>query len=159
MTHFKDLAPCRYFPFDHEGKLIAVGWLEPDFEYTQGEVDPDVVAELCNLCVDPWEPAVLMGWHDCGFCRFTTGTRAFTYNHTVTLGISNLFIPADGFLYVAPSLILHYIDAHGYAPPQEFCDAVQKCPPMRSMDYLKAILKNGPKGLVSQLKGSKHLAK
>jgi len=152
MAHYPDLSACRYFSIDNEDKLIAVGWLDPDFEFTRGDVDPDVVAALCSFCVNPWEPAALMGCHDCGYCRFTTGMRTFTYNHTVMLGSSNLFIPADGFLFVAPSLILHYIDAHGYAPPREFCEAVVKCPPMRSMDYLKAILKHRPRGLVSQLK-------
>ena len=39
------------------------------------------------------------------------------------------------------------MDAHGYSPPAEFQQAVMDCPPMRSMDYLKAILKNGPKGI------------
>lgn len=58
-----------------------------------------------------------------------------------------MFIPGDGILYVAPSLILHYLDAHGYQAPVEFQSAVMNCPPMRSMNYLKAILKNGPKGI------------
>ena len=35
----------------------------------------------------------------------------------------------------------------GYSPPEEFQAAVMACPPMRSMDYLKALLKNGPKEL------------
>jgi hypothetical protein len=68
----------------------------------------------------------------------------------VQVGVTNVWIPADGFLYVAPSLVLHYIDAHGYSPPFEFQAAVVACPPMRQMDYLKAILKNGPKGIVTK---------
>ncbi|MEK6247834.1 MAG: hypothetical protein N2C12_06615 [Planctomycetales bacterium] len=155
MAHFDDLTPCRYFPIDHQENLVAVGWLDPDFEYSQGDVDPDVVADLCRLLVAPWEPCVTMGWHDCGFCRFTTGPRQFSYNGTeVTLGITNLFVPTDGELYVVPSLILHYIDAHNYSPPPAFCDAVMDCPEMRSMDYLKAIIKNGPKALIADLKTS-----
>ena len=30
---------------------------------------------------------------------------------------------ANGTIYVAPVLILHYVVAHGYQPPQEFVDA------------------------------------
>jgi hypothetical protein len=36
-------------------------------------------------------------------------------------------------------LIVHYMNAHGYLPPSEFCDAVMACPPMQSMPYLKAL--------------------
>ena len=57
---------------------------------------------------------------------------------------------ADGFVYVAPSLILHYIDSYRYSPPVAFQEAVISYPPMRSMEYLKAILKNGPKGIVTK---------
>ena len=57
------------------------------------------------------------------------------------------FVPGKGFLYVAPSLILHYLDAHQYVAPEEFTTAVIECPPVRSQDYLKAIRANAPKGL------------
>ena len=156
MAHFADLTPCRYFSFDHEGKLLAVGWLDPDFDFHRGDVDPDVVNDLTMMLVNPWQPCACMGWHDCPFCRFSHGPRQFTYNNTtVDLGISNLFIPGDGVLYVAPSLVLHYIDAHGYGVPDVFADAVMDCPPMRSMDYLKLLVKCGPPSLVSAIKDSR----
>ena len=55
------------------------------------------------------------------------------------VGFKNVFVPADAKIYVAPELILHYIDQHGYAPPSEFQQAVLDCPTMRSIDYLRAI--------------------
>lgn len=58
---------------------------------------------------------------------------------TISMGSTNLFVPGAAALYVAPSLILHYMDAHEYAPPAAFCQAVLQCPPMRSMAYLRAI--------------------
>ena len=61
----------------------------------------------------------------------------------VLLGASNVFVPADEGVYVAPSLVLHYVDAHEYAPPEAFQRAVEACPPMRSIDYLKAIERHG----------------
>ena len=42
--------------------------------------------------------------------------------------------------YIARELP-HYIDAHEFQPPPEFQRAVMSCPPMRSMEYFKAILK------------------
>ena len=61
-------------------------------------------------------------------------------------GTFNLFVPALARVYVAPSLVSHYIDAHGYLPPPAFLDAVQQCPPMRSDAYragLRASLGDG----------------
>jgi hypothetical protein len=34
------------------------------------------------------------------------------------------------------------------SPPTEFQRAVMACPPMCSMEYLKAILENGPRGMM-----------
>jgi hypothetical protein len=31
--HYPDLSPCTDFPFDADGKLIAVGWLSPGMDY------------------------------------------------------------------------------------------------------------------------------
>ncbi len=64
------------------------------------------------------------------------------------MGVSNLFVPVGGLIFAAPSLILHYMDSHGYSPPVEVCKAVVRCPPMRSIEYLRAILKHGPKEFV-----------
>jgi hypothetical protein len=41
-----------------------------------------------------------------------------------TTGNGEIRITAsNGITYVAPILILHYVVAHGYLPPQEFVDA------------------------------------
>ena len=145
MAYCADLTPCDYFTPEHDGRLIAVGWLAHGHDYSRGDVSTDVVARIHQLLVNPWAPAVCMGAHDCEFCRFSAGPRQFTLdNTTAPLGVSNLFVPATDRLYVAPSLILHYIDAHEYSPPTEFCDAVMSCPEMRSIDYLKQIRKTAP---------------
>lgn len=62
----------------------------------------------------------------------------------VWFGPSNLFVPADGFIYVAPSMIVHYIDEHRYDPPSAFWEAVLKCPEMHTAAYRKAMIANGP---------------
>jgi len=105
---------------------------------------------MVDLLVDPWEPLFLLGSHDCEFCRFTESTCTLTYQSTtVSYGVSNLYIPGDGRIYVAPSMIVHYIDRHEYSPPQEFCEAVMACADMDSMDYKNAILKHGPDGFAT----------
>jgi hypothetical protein len=48
-------------------------------------------------------------------------------------------------------MIAHYILTHHYAPPQEFCDAVLRCPPMGSPEYFEAIIKNGPPSFADEI--------
>ena len=101
---------------------------------------------LESLLIDPWQPFVFAGFHRCEFRRLTGGPSTFaTITGTaIVLGYNNLYIPADGFLYVAPSTIIHYIDVHECAPPDEIQDAGLNCPEMRSLSYLKLIRKNAP---------------
>lgn len=75
--------------------------------------------------------------HDCEFCLYDP-----------PMGYKNLFIPAVGVIYVCPELIAHYMNAHHYQPPEEFCQAVLNCPEMRSNSYSRAILANGGRELV-----------
>jgi hypothetical protein len=39
VAYLPDLSPCDYFGFDPEGRLLAVGWLEPGQPYSEGKVD------------------------------------------------------------------------------------------------------------------------
>jgi hypothetical protein len=136
MAWYEDLAACgtdaydNYFSVWHPSLLRAVGWLEYGKVYSQGAVDPQVVKRLTELTVDPWEPVQFLGFHCCDLCPAEQGP----------LGVSNLFIPGDAFLYVAPELIVHYITVHRYAPPAQFCEAVLACPPMGGTAYLQAVV-------------------
>jgi hypothetical protein len=127
---FEDLSPCTYFTAD--AKLVAVGWLERGKPHSTGQVDPAVYRALVEMRKNPWQPFVTMGTHECELCQFEG-------EH----GTANLFIPADGVIYVLPELIVHYMNAHSYSPPEAFCRAVLACPPMRSMQYLRAIKECG----------------
>ncbi len=67
------------------------------------------------------------------------------------MGFKNVWIPAGWrvlvgsggvrvlrpLVYVAPELIVHYIEAHGYRPPDEFIQAVLRCPPQDSPAFHK----------------------
>jgi hypothetical protein len=120
--------------------LRAVGWIERGHDYTRGDVAPDLMRALMDLLVDPWQPFVSAGAHRCSLCRFTGGPGEVRVDSTVIrVGSNNVFIPGREVVYVAPSLIAHYMDAHAYSPPPEFGQAVMACPPMRSAPYLKAL--------------------
>ena len=62
----------------------------------------------------------------------------------VYFGATNLYVPGDGCVYVAPSMIAHYVDVHRYEPPAVFWEAVMNCPPMASETYKRALIANGP---------------
>ena len=150
MTYFADLSECTYFGSEFAEKLRAVGWLEHNKNHSTGEVSEKFFERLCELLGDPWNPIDFCGSHECDFCRFSQKTNENTKYKKREIKITscvNLFVPGDGFIYVAPELIAHYIDAHNYSPPEEFCRAVMRCPEMSSKKYLKAMLKNGGKKL------------
>ncbi|MGE6760912.1 hypothetical protein ACQKGO_23030 [Corallococcus interemptor] len=140
MAYIQDLTPCSYFR-QWEQSSLAVGWLERGHAYPRGTVDEAFFAALFRLCVNPWRPPfVTAGFHRCTLCQFTGLNAAISYKGAhVSLGTENVLIPGETKVFIAPTMILHYIDAHEYVPPREFQEAVLRCPEMRSMAYLKAI--------------------
>lgn len=79
-----------------------------------------------------------------------SGSKSLRYpGYAVSAASSSvdLWVPGDGFLWVCPTSVTHYIDAHGFCPPPQFCEAVLRCPPMKSLVYLKAVLNNGGREL------------
>lgn len=139
MAWYKDLSSIDYFGPHASAHLRAVGWLDKDQAFPIGDTDRDTFERLRELLKDPWEPCIAVGGHECELCQFEGET-----------GSSNLFVPGNGVIYVAPALITHYINSHKYLPPSEFVDAIMRCPDIRSMDYKKAILANGGRVLVKQ---------
>lgn len=140
--------------------IRGVGFLRRGQPFETGDVDEAVFAKLCELVQNPWQPWACGGVHHCDLCRFT-GNSVGTYYRKSASGMVqhpglpvsaasssvDLWVPGDGFLWVCPTSVTHYIDAHGFRPPEKFSAAVLRCPPMRSMEYLKAILANGGREL------------
>jgi hypothetical protein len=140
MVYYPDLVRLDYFPVGETTLLKAVGWLSASYDFMTGRVSQDFFDRLQAFVESTWQTFCSMGVHSCELCQFPE------YERTPS-GNKNLFIPFDGAILVAPELILHYINAHHYALPPIFIEAVMQCPAMGSMDYKKAILKNGGIGL------------
>jgi hypothetical protein len=159
MTWYRDLDPCDYFGESFAHRLKAIGWLFPGKPIPTGEVSEAFFEKLCQLLQNPWNPVSCLGFHDCAFCRFTGAHMAMTFtrgrNTYQIRGSStrSLFVPGNEVLYVAPELIAHYIDVHGYCPPEEFREAAMACPERRSAKYLQAIFANGGRGLIALGRG------
>ena len=135
-------------PWNHRGvqrdHVLAIGWLG-ETNAPAASVPSEFFERLVSLLVNPWQPFIAAGFHACGWCRFSGGPAQLqAFGKRVQMGRDNLFVPAGDRVYVAPSLMAHYIDAHGYAPPEQFQAAVMACPPMGSAEYLAQIERLGP---------------
>ena len=90
------------------------------------------IAQLERLILHGWQPVCAAGWHDCSLCgrKPTDGPlmRPIAGEPTM-IGAANLFVPASDVLYVAPSLVIHYVEDHGYLPPEEFLVALRAVEP------------------------------
>jgi hypothetical protein len=60
------------------------------------------------------------------------------------LGDTDIYVPGEEVVYVAPSLILHYLQHHQYQPPLCFVDRVLNCPEPLSEEYSAAITRIAP---------------
>lgn len=136
----EDLKPFDSFPFDRQPLLRAIGWIDDSFVPNPIPIADGLFEKLFALLIHPWQPFASAGFHDCCLCRFTGGPKELRHhNQTIQIGNANVFIPSTDYVFVAPSSVIHYIDAHGYCPPAEFQRAVMECPEMRSMAYFRAL--------------------
>lgn len=127
MTHYRDLSTsCMVEEGPH---VRAVGWLNPLFPFETGDVPPEFLSKLQEQCASPFQPLTLRGKHDCELKLDPSANCKAT-------GYKNLWIPsANNCLYVAPEMIVHYIEVHCYKPPEEFVHAVLAAPNQKSPLY------------------------
>jgi hypothetical protein len=121
MTFYPDLHPETMLGAGE--RLRAVGWLQPDHNYSRGTVPIDLLTTLKQHIHSAFQPCAFGGSHDCEFCNNCKG-------------YSNLVIPTAERVYVAPEMIVHYITEHGYRPPDEFFAALLNCPDQESPQYM-----------------------
>jgi hypothetical protein len=109
----EDLTPYTYSRRKGLENAIAIGWIGgDDLLRNVGDVPVEVVKilkdyEVKNLC---------RGTHMCEYCSEWGVTRA--------TGNGEIWVVKGDKLYIAPYLIIHYIEEHKYQPPAEFIDAV-----------------------------------
>lgn len=154
MTFYPDLGECGYVSAGHgsgDPQLIAIGWLDQELP---GEPrDPQSLIAVADGLVRIWLAQVdpfggRMGRHGCGLCGMPADRAPATVvvykDHRMSLGSGCIVVPAPGRLYVAPSLVIHYVLAHGYDPPQPFCTALAQSPDPTTPAYWRAVLREGP---------------
>ncbi len=117
MAYFEDLTPYTYL---NDGKeppgTVNIGWLEPGYPFPIGVTSEEFRIKLDQLCHRRVNQT--RGFHYCGFC-------ATEESPLVGLGSSfEMRVEGGGMEYAAPSLVHHYVVAHGYRPPDGFILAV-----------------------------------
>lgn len=117
--YFDDLSPYTYNPLP-SGTGKNVGWLASDHPFETGPVPNRFLNILRGKAARRVNPGV--SYHPCDICGSgDPGSRGRGEIHVYG---------EDGTLYIAPTLIVHYVGVHQYLPPQEFIDAVlQSCKP------------------------------
>jgi len=121
--YFADLSPCRYYG-------LSVGWLEKGHRFARGQVPARFLEPLLERCRHP--EIRHRGAHFCEFCptleeAHAARVRELPDGDRVLLGSGLIRVhPRHGLAFVAPTLIWHYIQAHGYLPPGGFIEAVME---------------------------------
>jgi len=155
MENNADLSVCQYFWFK-EPHFLSIGWLNKTHSFRKGHAPKELITKLKYHLKYHWEPFSAVGLHECELCiprdesipreYETPRVQVPTPNQNNDIqnepfdikiptenrraGSRNLFIPFDNYLYIAPELILHYIESHEYYPPEVFIKAALCCPDM-----------------------------
>jgi hypothetical protein len=124
--YFPDLTPYEYDRRERRANVLNVGWLAEGHPFSTGAADGRLVAALQQLVASPTN--LYRGWHFCEFCpspmKMSPGGIPVLDLLPGTTGNGEIRVTATNRItYVAPVLILHYVVAHGYLPPQEFVEA------------------------------------
>ena len=122
MPFYEDLSDCTDLLRRPEGS-VNIGWLDLNQSFNQGFVEPAIILRIGELCRNPVNRT--RGWHKCPKCQeYPIREVIGADEKLLVLGDAEIHIFGKDKVYVCPTLTYHYILKHGYAPPEEFLDAV-----------------------------------
>jgi hypothetical protein len=130
MMYFPDRSPYSYLAEAPEDNAFNIGWLDRTVPYQTGDVPADFVVALKDVCRSGVNRT--RGLHQCNLCPADQGTtwppspttiRGSTGDYVVG-GAEIRVNGRDGIVFASPDMIIHYVEAHGYRPPEEFIEAV-----------------------------------
>jgi hypothetical protein len=110
---------------------LAVGWLRRNRPYEKGNVPPGFLTQLLAFCHEPWTVCARPVAERCPLCGEHV-PPIMDGDLPVVLGAAEIRVIGETEIYAAPTLIVHYVTAHDYAPPREFITAVMAGPPAGS---------------------------
>ncbi|ACY99129.1 hypothetical protein [Thermomonospora curvata] len=102
--------------------MRSIGWLGREHGIPGAGMASLGSADLSRLKSASWILSTLtLGWHDCEFCDGEEGFEGNGEYH---------YYFQDGSTYSAPMMILHYVEEHGYRPPEDFLERLRKAGPL-----------------------------
>lgn len=128
MAYFEDLSPYAYGRAEPDQFILNIGWLSYENTYQTGTVDKKKLDKLRILVSEPIN--LSRGLYECEFCPPSIYEKVdghFVGKKTRSCPSGNGEIRVkgkNGIIYVAPTLITHYIEEHNYLPPEEFLNAI-----------------------------------
>jgi len=133
--HFFDLTNYTYFPEKSGPPTLNIGWLDSAVPFEKGEVPSGFVDRLKELIQHRYHSS--WGYHVCQFCDGLAAAASTGWKGNPALHdechADGRFSSAeirvqgnDGRGYASPRMIAHYVEAHGYKPPEEFIRAVMQ---------------------------------
>ncbi len=133
MAKYDDLSRYSYFNTAIKGIELNVGWLGGGTDFPKWEADKVFLQKLWRFF--EWEFNSSRGIFLCELpgCEHRLesgcGVEVFVGKHLLLLGTAEIRIfGAHDKVYAAPDLIYHYVEKHGYKPPDEFVEAVLNGP-------------------------------
>lgn len=115
MAYFQDLTPYSYIKsrWTEQPDALNVGWLDAYAIFPTAVPSTAFINKLWWLVQNPVN--LCRGAHICHLCK--RQVKPYGNGEIRVTG-------SDGKVYAAPVLIVHYVEAHHYAPPEEFINAV-----------------------------------
>lgn len=123
MAYFPDLSPYAYLKGQSDADALNVGWIDAHHTYRRGEVDTTIIEKLLRRCRSGAVNRT-RGWHHCPFCA-AYPVKMLVDGEEVVLGDAEIRVNGPGnTVFAAPTLVCHYMAAHGYRPPDGFLSAL-----------------------------------
>ncbi|KKN69316.1 hypothetical protein LCGC14_0441750 [marine sediment metagenome] len=98
-----------------EYKPVAVGYLDITEDYQKGPVSQNFINKL-RIIYNTGAVLMTAGHHDCEFC-----IDKGNYKNKATSSCEKTIVDEENNIeYKFPQMIFHYIEEHGYQPPEEF---------------------------------------
>jgi hypothetical protein len=111
--YYPDLTPYQYSPIPDRAQenRVNIGWLDNEHPFETAEPTVELVRALHKLVHHPVR--ISRPLHLCDLCGNAAGT-------------GEIEVTAQEAVYIAPTLIAHYVEQHHYSPPAEFEAAALK---------------------------------